>query len=164
METSVAKEIDPRTASSEVGGRAGNEAEDRAPVRRNTWQKEAVRSALTESSGFISAQALHEELFQGGQRIGLATVYRALGALVEQGEADTLQSDEGEALYRLCSMDEHHHHLICRQCGKTVEIQADAVEAWANDVAAEHGFSQPRHIVDVFGTCGECAERVTAAK
>lgn len=125
-------------------------------MKRNTWQREAVRTALGESEGFVSAQALHGALRESGSTIGLATVYRALTDLTDEGEADTLTQD-GEALYRACTPDSHHHHLICRRCGKTVEIEATAVEEWARAVAAEHGFTQAEHVVDVFGLCDRCS-------
>jgi Fur family ferric uptake transcriptional regulator len=124
-------------------------------MKRNTWQREAVREALGESEGFISAQALYSELRESGSYIGLATVYRALTDLAAAGEADSLQS-EGESLYRACTPGQHHHHLICRKCGLAVEIEADAVEQWAQSVAAEHGFTQATHVVDVFGLCSDC--------
>ncbi len=125
-------------------------------VKRNTWQREAVREALSESEAFVSAQALHSALREGGSSIGLATVYRALSDLATEGEADSLQQ-EGESLYRACTPGTHHHHLICRNCGLTVEIEADAVEEWARTVAAENGFTQPNHVVDVFGLCANCS-------
>lgn len=127
--------------------------------KRNTWQREAVRTALAEREGFVSAQQLHLGIASGPQPIGLATVYRALNDLVEGGEADSLQSPEGEALYRACASIGHHHHLICRECGRTVEIAADEVEQWAQRTAAEHGFTEAHHIVDIFGRCTECAAR-----
>lgn len=123
--------------------------------KRNTWQREAVRAALGTSEGFVSAQALHAALREAGSSIGLATVYRALADLATGGEADSLQQ-EGESLYRACTPGSHHHHLICRNCGLTVEIEADAVEEWARNVATQHGFTQPHHIVDVFGLCPAC--------
>jgi Fur family ferric uptake transcriptional regulator len=125
-------------------------------MKRNTWQREAVREALGTSEGFVSAQSLHSNLREGGSPIGLATVYRALADLAVEGEADSLQQ-EGESLYRACTPNSHHHHLICRSCGVTVEIEADEVEQWAKDVAAKHGFTQPNHIVDVFGLCADCS-------
>jgi Fur family transcriptional regulator, ferric uptake regulator len=132
---------------------------DTAPAdagpRRTTKQREAVRSALDASAEFVSAQALHQSLRAGGSTIGLATVYRALTALAEDGEADALQSG-GEVLYRACTKT-HHHHLICRSCGRTVELEAAAVEQWAGRVAAAHGFIEPDHVVDIFGVCAECA-------
>lgn len=126
-------------------------------MKRNTWQREAVRDALENEPGFVSAQSLHTVLRDGGSTIGLATVYRALADLEAKGEADSLQQ-EGESLFRACTSG-HHHHLICRKCGTTVEIKADAVEQWARTVAAEHGFTQPEHVVDVFGLCASCSDR-----
>src|ERR1700709_1573752 len=117
-------------------------------TKRATWQREAVRDALTTSEGFVSAQSLHLALRETGSPIGLATVYRALNDLAVEGEADSLQQ-EGESLYRACTPGSHHHHLICRNCGLTVEIEADAVESWAASVAADHGFTQPGHAGDV---------------
>ncbi len=126
-------------------------------MKRNTWQREAVREALGSNDGFVSAQALHSSLRNTGSAIGLATVYRALTDLAVAGEADSLQSADGESLYRACTPGQHHHHLICRSCGLTVEIEADAVERWAQSVASDHGFTQANHVVDVFGLCAECS-------
>ena len=124
-------------------------------VKRNTWQKDAVKHALGEAAGFVSAQQLHLVLRNHGSTIGLATVYRALADLATAGDADSLQSKDGELLYRACGT-EHHHHLICRSCGKTVEIEASKVETWADEVAKSHGFTQPSHTIDIFGVCAAC--------
>ncbi|MGN6327146.1 Fur family transcriptional regulator [Pseudolysinimonas sp.] len=125
-------------------------------MKRNTWQREAVREALGDTAGFVSAQSLHQTMREHGSEVGLATVYRALASLATEGEADSLQQ-EGESLYRACTPGRHHHHLICRRCGTTVEIEADAVEQWAREVAAANGFTQPEHVVDVFGYCAACS-------
>lgn len=122
--------------------------------KRNTWQKDAVRHALSEAIGFVSAQQLHLVLRNHGSTIGLATVYRALADLAAQGEADQLTA-EGETLFRACTND-HHHHLICRACGTTVEIEAGQVEKWADAIAAEHGFSETSHTIEIFGICKDC--------
>lgn len=126
--------------------------------RRSTRQREAVREALGDEPGFVSAQSLHSRLREGGSSVGLATVYRALADLETAGQADALRRD-GESLYRACTSGAHHHHLICRECGTTVEISADAVEDWARDVALAHGFTRPAHVVDVFGLCARCSAR-----
>ena len=133
------------------------ETDAKPRLKRNTWQREAVREALGSGGGFVSAQSLHSSLRASGSPIGLATVYRALADLATEGEADSLQSDAGESLYRACTPGQHHHHLICRNCGLTVEIEADEVESWAHRVAAENGFTQASHVVDVFGLCAQCA-------
>ena len=125
-------------------------------AQRNTWQRERVREALSDARGFISAQNLHAGLRDENTRIGLATVYRALSGLAASGEADSLQSPDGESLYRACVTPTHHHHLICRSCGLTIEIEASAVEQWARQTAVEHGFTDAEHIVDIFGLCTSC--------
>ena len=124
-------------------------------AKRNTWQKDAVRHALGEATGFLSAQQLHQVLRNHGSTIGLATVYRALAELVAVQEADAIQSTAGETLFRACGTA-HHHHLICKRCGKTVEVDSSAVEKWAAAVAAADGFSKPSHTIEVFGVCVDC--------
>lgn len=126
------------------------------PGRRSTRQRTAVAELLEQLSDFRSAQELHEELRKRGQGIGLTTVYRTLQSLADAGEIDVLRADNGEAVYRRCS-DHHHHHLVCRHCGRTVEVEGPAVEKWAERVAAENGFSEVSHTVEVFGTCADCA-------
>ena len=98
-----------------------------APAQRQTKQRTAVADLLTDLEDFRSAQQLHDELRKRGESIGLTTVYRALQSLANAGEVDSITSDDGEAVYRKCS-NAHHHHLVCRQCGKTVEITGPTVE------------------------------------
>ena len=123
-------------------------------MKRQTKQREEVRAALEQMEGFVSAQDLHTVLKNRGSSIGLATVYRNLTGLVDDGVADPL-TRAGETVYRACEPG-HHHHLVCRQCGKATEISAHAVESWAQGVADAHGYSQPEHVVDVFGVCPSC--------
>ncbi|MEJ5915326.1 Fur family transcriptional regulator [Pseudokineococcus sp. 1T1Z-3] len=125
-------------------------------VRRASRQRDAVQASLASSDAFQSAQDLYATLREQGNPIGLATVYRALQGMVEDDEVDVLRTDDGEAIYRRCSPT-HHHHLVCRSCGATVEVEGPDVEAWAAQVAAEHGFTAPDHVVEVFGTCASCS-------
>ena len=87
---------------------------------RSTRQRAAIADLLNETDGFRSAQELHDELRRRGQGIGLTTVYRTLQSMATTGSVDTLRTDTGESVYRRCS-EEHHHHLVCRACGATVE-------------------------------------------
>jgi Fur family ferric uptake transcriptional regulator len=92
-----------------------------------------------------------------GDPVGLATVYRALQALADDGDVDILRTDDGQALYRRCSSGRHHHHLVCRRCGQAVELDAVVVEEWARAVAEQHGFVAVDHVVEIVGTCRDCA-------
>lgn len=126
--------------------------------RRSTRQRSALVALLDELDEFRSAQDLHALLRARGDSVGLATVYRTLQSLVEDGQLDVLRSADGEAAYRRCSPS-HHHHLVCRSCGRTVEVADPPVERWAARMAAEHGFTDVHHQVEVFGTCAPCAQR-----
>jgi Fur family transcriptional regulator, ferric uptake regulator len=122
---------------------------------RPTRQRRAVSAALDSVTDFRSAQDIHNLLRQRGETVGLTTVYRTLQALADAGEVDVLRTDDGEALYRRCS-DGHHHHLVCRACGRTVEVAGPAVERWADRVADEHGFTDVSHTLEIIGTCHGC--------
>ena len=125
-------------------------------TRRPTRQQAAVAELLGRSDDFTSAQTVHARLREAGEGVGLATVYRTLQAMVEAGTVDVLRTDDGEASYRACSTH-HHHHLVCRSCGKTVEVEGPAVETWSDRVAQEHGFTEVTHTLEIFGTCADCA-------
>ena len=124
---------------------------------RGTRQAEALASVLDSLPGFLSAQQIHAELRRRGERIGLTTVYRHLQVLTEDGAVDTIRDISGEILYRRCRTDAHHHHLTCRNCGTSVEVEGRAVERWAEQVAAEAGFTDVDHTVELFGVCPQCA-------
>ena len=121
-----------------------------------TRQRDAVRTIFARLDGFHSIQDVHARLRESGDAVGLTTVYRTVQSLAEDGELDSIRTDSGEALYRRCSTEHHHHHLVCRTCGRTVEVAGPAVERWARRVAEEHGFADPSHTVEVFGTCADC--------
>jgi Fur family transcriptional regulator, ferric uptake regulator len=123
---------------------------------RGTKQAEALASVLDSLPGFWSAQQIHAELRRRGERIGLTTVYRQLQVLSEDGLLDTIRDAGGETLYRRCRSAVHHHHLICRICGTSVEVEGRAVERWAEKVAAEAGFTAVDHTVELFGLCPRC--------
>ena len=122
--------------------------------RRSTRQRAAVKEVLDGAESFLTAQEIHDALRISGSSVGLTTVYRTLQLLSEGDEVDILHV-EGEAMYRRCSPS-HHHHLVCRSCKRSVEIESDGVEEWAHGVAQRHGFSSSTHVVEIFGLCSDC--------
>ena len=127
-------------------------------VPRLTRQRAAVSALLADVEGFHSAQELHAMLRDRGERVGLTTVYRTLQGLADSGEVDVMRPPGGEHLSRRCSQG-HHHHLVCRACGRAVEVEGPAVESWASRVAAAHGYVEVSHTLEIFGTCPDCAGR-----
>ncbi|SES29528.1 Fur family transcriptional regulator [Corynebacterium cystitidis] len=126
---------------------------------RNTRQRTAVVNCLRDIDRFASAKAIHRELENRDEKVGLTTVYRTLQSLAEIDAVDVLQMASGEALYRHCLTDDHHHHLVCGVCGTTVEIEGGPVEKWAEDTAATHGFTLTGHDAEIFGTCPDCQNK-----
>lgn len=125
---------------------------------RNTRQRRAVIAILQDLDGFASAQEIHDVLKHRGESVGLSTVYRSLQTLADAAEVDALRNDDGEVLYRQCSSG-HHHHLVCRGCGRTVEVEGPTVERWADKIADDHGFSDVEHTLEIFGTCAACSKK-----
>ena len=81
-----------------------------------------------------------------GDGVGLATVYRTLQQLADDGELDVVRSTDNETMYRRCSSG-HHHHLVCRYCRRTVEVDSVAVERWAARMGSDHGFTDVSHVL-----------------
>jgi Fur family ferric uptake transcriptional regulator len=133
----------------------GDSVSEAVRPQRSTRQRAAVAAVLDAVPDFRSAQELHDLLKQRGENVGLTTVYRTLQSLAESGEVDVLRTGDGESIYRRCSSG-HHHHLVCRVCGRAVEVEGPAVERWADKVAAEHGFTDVSHTVEIFGRCADC--------
>ncbi|EPH00423.1 hypothetical protein HMPREF1531_02535 [Propionibacterium sp. oral taxon 192 str. F0372] len=127
---------------------------------RLTRQRQVILDHMNDTNEFVSAQKAHAQLKMAGESVGLATVYRGLQWLAGEGLVDAIRMVDGEIGYRRCST-EHHHHLICRTCGRAVEILPEALERWAIQVATEHGFHEPEHHVEVYGVCDACWSAMT---
>lgn len=125
-------------------------------MQRMTRQRQAISELLEGAKDFRSAQQVHEILRAQGQSIGLATVYRTLQTLADQGDVDVVRKPDGESVYRSCVRTGHHHHLMCRMCGATVEIDGPSVEQWAQAIGAEHGFAEISHTIELYGICAAC--------
>lgn len=123
--------------------------------RRSTRQRAVVEELVAEFESFKSAQDIHHILRGRGETIGLSTVYRNLQTLAEDDLVDTVRNEQGEVLYRQCSA-KHHHHLVCRSCGRVVEVTGPAVERWAAQAAERNGFVDVAHTVEIFGLCSDC--------
>lgn len=129
------------------------------PARRVRMTRQAVLvdQVLAASTEFRTAQDVYAELRGSGARIGQTTVYRHLQLLAEQGGVDVIRVSTGETAYRLCAGSEHHHHLICRRCARTVELAGPQVERWLARVTKKAGFTDVAHTLEIVGTCGSCS-------
>jgi Fur family transcriptional regulator, ferric uptake regulator len=128
---------------------------------RQTRQRAAIADLLSRTNHFRTASQIHDDLRRDGEDIGLTTVYRTLQMMADANQLDLIRTDDGETAYRRCSMG-HHHHLVCRDCGRTIEVEGPAIERWTDRIAAEHRFSDVQHHLEIFGRCGSCTAQAAA--
>jgi Fur family transcriptional regulator, ferric uptake regulator len=122
---------------------------------RPTIQRTRVLAELMRERDDVTAQELHGRLRASGERMGLATVYRTLGLLAGEGVIDALSHHPGELCYRWCG-DEHHHHLVCSQCHRVIELRECELDSWLDRLSAGHGFVATGHRLEVAGVCQGC--------
>ncbi|PWU21898.1 MAG: transcriptional repressor [Candidatus Rokuibacteriota bacterium] len=142
--------------SGEQGQSGGAAATLEANGLRITRQRVLVLEALRDEPHDATAQQLHERLRAAGTPIGLATIYRTLASLSEAGAVDALAHRRGETCYRLCTSPGHHHHLVCTECHRVVELADCELDPWLDGVAAAHGFVAEDHRLEVTGICSTC--------
>ncbi|MDN4611118.1 Fur family transcriptional regulator [Arthrobacter burdickii] len=160
MTPEATSEAVPTAVSGSVPVSSPDPAPAPQPARKEqrvTRQRRAVSAALDALADFVSTQELHRVLHDRGESVSLATTYRILQSMADDGLVDVLRNGDNEAVYRRCAVEHHHHHLLCRNCGRAVEVEAPAVEQWAARIAAEHGFTDAAHTVEIHGVCPDCA-------
>ena len=136
---------------------SGTSTADRlhAAGERVTPQRLRIAEALTADQVQVTAQDLYERLRRTDPRIGRATVFRTLEALVNAGVARRLER-EGHVYAYVACRPEHHHHLACERCGGVEEIGEGYVAAVADRVATDLGFQIDDARLDFYGLCAGC--------
>ncbi|MCT1685452.1 transcriptional repressor [Pseudoglutamicibacter albus] len=127
------------------------------PVRRNTRQRALLEEELDRHDDFRTAQEIHQCMLSHGDTVSLATIYRSLTQMHEDGLVDQVRTESGEMAFRRCTDEGHHHHLVCRQCGAAEEIDAPEFEEWADQLAAAYGFTGIDHNLEINGYCPDCS-------
>jgi Fur family ferric uptake transcriptional regulator len=127
-----------------------------------------ARSAVVEHLGRVGGCLTAEQVVAGlrgeRRRVGAASVYRALNLLSDLGLLHRAALGDAPIRYDLVDPEtEHHHHLVCDRCGRTVTFADSKLEAAIEDVSDRVGYVVDSHDVTLRGTCGDCAERGEAA-
>lgn len=121
---------------------------------RRTRQRAVIWGYIGVSPEFQTAQQIYDRLRALGTPVSLPTVYRTVASMAESGDLDVLTTD-GQTAYRRCS-PEHHHHLVCRSCGRTIEVTETPIEQWALAIGRQYGFTDISHVIEVTGLCPDC--------
>ena len=148
-------------AGSAAPGAWAEQAADRlagAGYRRG-GARQAVIELLAAQPCALSALEIEEALRSSARQVARASVYRVLDELEQLKLVARIEVGQGISRYEALHPHgaHHHHHLVCRGCGRSIEIEAPAVEAWASAIGRTHGFSEMTHTVELYGTCRDCA-------
>jgi len=126
---------------------------------KRTAQRERVVDLFLSTEGHLSAEEFYHLVRQHCQNIGYSTVYRTLRLLVEMGLADPVQLGGEITRFEHKFEHEHHDHLVCTRCGRSVEFRSPELEALQEKVARQHGFSPQEHRLEIRGLCSDCAAK-----
>ena len=122
-----------------------------------TPQRHVVLRVIASSQDHLTPEAIFEKSRELDPNIGKVTVYRTLDLLDKLGLVCKIHSKEGRRSYMMRRPSEHHHHLVCSDCGKVVDLTAcDLIEA-GKKVAEESGFTIKGHLLEFYGICPDCS-------
>ncbi len=123
-------------------------------MERSTRQRQAIRAVMTELNRPLSPGEVLEAARRKVPGMGIATVYRTLKGLVDEGSAVAVELPGEPPRYELAGK-KHHHHFHCNRCGKVFEL-----EGCPGDFSfmLPRGFQTERHEIVLYGSCSECLE------
>jgi Fur family transcriptional regulator, ferric uptake regulator len=125
--------------------------------RRTTRPRRDIADLIREHNGCFTAAELLAEADSRHVRVGRATVFRTLDLLAEQGALERIDLPTGEHAYVACEPEQHHHHVVCRNCGRSVEVADAGLQAVVRQIGAQSGFLIESHRLELYGLCPECA-------
>lgn len=124
-------------------------------ARYATKPREQISAILQREQRYLTAAQIYELLRRGRMRASLSTVYRTLDLLTSMREASARVDERGETTYVSCALS-HHHHAVCRRCGKVQDVPCEAVDSVSEALRRRHGFELDEHEMEFFGTCAAC--------
>lgn len=122
---------------------------------RDTRQKRAIRAVLEGAERPLSIDEIRSNAARRSRGLGVATVYRAVRSLVDEGVLTAVEVPGRAALYELTGKG-HHHHFVCESCGTVHELTG--CESTIT-MQLPRGFRAREHDITVYGTCADCASR-----
>ena len=125
-----------------------------------TSQREAILQTLYENQDHFTSEHLYMLVKQKkpNLNIGIATVYRTLALLEENGLVSSISLGMQGKKFEIANKP-HHDHLICTNCGKIVEFENEQIEELQNLIAKENGFKLTDHLMQLYGICKECQNK-----
>jgi len=126
---------------------------------RATPQRMAMLKVFEGTEGHLTPLELYQRLRLDGTPVSMVTVYRNLAVLVKAGMICEVELGDGARHYTRRSPGNHHHHLVCLQCGAVASFNRCAVRALEKKLMAETGFVVQQHRLELYGLCPGCHSR-----
>jgi len=124
-----------------------------------TQSRREILTALISCKGHITADGLYELVHKEQPGIGRMSIYRTLDLLSELGLIHTVYQGTGAAHYILLD-NGHHHHLVCSNCGTTIEFDDCVVKRLEKSISRHFNFEIQGHLLEFFGRCSDCQSAV----
>ena len=114
-----------------------------------------IYQELSDSRNPISPQDLYQNLLRKHKKIGLTSIYRTLDLLESMDMVFKISKGSG-VKYKLCEMENHHHHITCKACGNVMEFDFCDISDWSKRVMESTGYQVIGHQFNFYGLCKEC--------
>lgn len=119
--------------------------------------RRAVVSVLAGRDCCLTVPEIVDAVRAQGRRVGIASVYRVVDLLTEKQLVQKIDLGDGRAHYERADLaDEHHHHLVCNECGRVEPFADESLEAALRRVEQDAGFAVASHDVLLRGACDDC--------
>ncbi len=128
---------------------------------KHTGQRDTILRTFLETRDHLSTDELHRLVKKKDAKIGFTTVYRTLKLFTECGLASEVAFHDGVARYEHQYNRRSHHHMVCTDCGTSVEFFSPEIEKLEREIGRKHRFTTTRHSFQVYGLCENCRKKST---
>lgn len=126
---------------------------------KHTGQRDTILHTFLETREHLSTDELHRLVKKRDPKIGFTTVYRTLKLLAECGLASEVAFHDGIARYEHQHNRRSHHHMVCTDCGASVEFFSPEVDKIEQEIGRKFRYETRRHTFQIYGMCEECRKK-----
>jgi len=131
---------------------------------KHTGQRDAILRTFLETHDHLSTEELHHLVKRADPGIGFTTVYRTLKLLAECGLASEVAFNDGITRYEHQYNRRNHHHMVCTECGSSVEFFSPEIERVEKEIGRKHRYATTRHTFQIYGLCADCLQKQRARR
>jgi len=122
---------------------------------RRSHPRLLIYQELSEKKTPLSPQELYRGLLKKEKKVGLTSIYRSLDLFESMGVVFRIRNGSS-VKYKLCELEDHHHHIVCKSCGNVVELSFCDISGWTKKVSEFTGYQVIDHQLNFYGICKDC--------